>query len=94
MVQSSSGFDLFVQAETAYSEGRHNETFDLYQRAIRKIIEDENVTAVPPTAALLPDSARSHPRETLGMAWMNFVGFFKDKSMHKTKGSLPSLFFI
>ena len=81
-----SGYDLFVDAETQYSRGNVDKCFELYQRAIKKITKDEIVTAQMRTASMIPASMRDVPRETLGMAWRNFVGFFKDPQLHKTKG--------
>lgn len=86
----SSGLDLFRKAELFYYQGKVDDTFDYYQRAIKKIIKDENVTASLPTEILhSPEVAhnRAYPRELLGVVWMNFVGFFKDPVMRKDKSS-------
>ncbi|KAF9030350.1 hypothetical protein BDZ89DRAFT_1112247 [Hymenopellis radicata] len=91
----SSGLELFRKAEMFYYGGRVDDTFDYYQRAIRKIIKDENITASLPAAMVLsPEIARNraYPRELLGVVWMNFVGFFKDPDMRKDKTTAPEAY--
>lgn len=56
-----SGVSLFQKAERAYASHRSDEAFELYEKAIKKILKDENVAAKLP--AIVPDIA---PQETLG----------------------------
>lgn len=79
-----SGLVLFQRAELCYARSQVNEAFELYQRAIKKILKDENLTAKLP--AMVPDEA---PEETLCFVWMNLLGFFRDPAMNFTAGALP-----
>lgn len=72
----ATGVALFHQAEGLYAQGRIPETFELYQQAIKKILQDEIVTSRVP--AIVPIES---PQETLGCVWRNFVGFFRDTQM-------------
>ncbi|KAF9031842.1 hypothetical protein BDZ89DRAFT_1063730 [Hymenopellis radicata] len=84
----SSGLDLFRKAEVLYYQDKVDDTFDYYQRAIRKILKDEIVTAaIPAEIARDPKIANDklYPRELLGLVWRNFVGYFKDHNMKKSK---------
>ncbi|KAF8869261.1 hypothetical protein CPB84DRAFT_1839606 [Gymnopilus junonius] len=64
----SSGLLLFQQAETLYHRGDENGAFEYYQKSIKKILKDENVTAKLP-AIVPPD----FPQELLGCVWRNFI---------------------
>ncbi|KAK0486653.1 hypothetical protein EDD18DRAFT_1360662 [Armillaria luteobubalina] len=87
----SSGWNLFVQAERFYSQNDVDKTFEYYQKAIKKIVNDENITAqIPIPTGSLPDN--TFPTETLGAAWRNFIGFFKDPAMGKTKENSPEAY--
>ncbi|KAL0070510.1 Histone-lysine N-methyltransferase smyd1 [Marasmius tenuissimus] len=86
----ASGFQLFYKAEELYAQGKFDETFEYYQKAIKKITKDENPLKALP--ALCPDP--SFPLETLGAVWRNFLGFFKDPQMHKDKGNEYSLLWV
>ncbi|KAG5646720.1 hypothetical protein DXG03_002402 [Asterophora parasitica] len=68
--------------------GKPKETFEYYQKAIKKIIKDENVTAKIP--AILPDN--SMPQELLIMLWRNFVGFLRDPAMNFREESHPDAY--
>lgn len=83
----SSGVALFQRAEGFYAQGKIQEAFDLYQKSVKKILKDENVTAKIP--AIVPDD---FPQETLGAVWRNFVGFFRDPAMSFTQNSDPEAF--
>ncbi|KAF8068827.1 hypothetical protein FPV67DRAFT_1489871 [Lyophyllum atratum] len=82
-----SGLALFQRAETFYHQGDIQSAFDYYQKAIKKILKDENVTAKIP--AIVPDN---FPQELLGAVWRNFVGFFRDPQMNFTEESDPDAF--
>ena len=82
-----SGVALFQRAEGLYAQGKIQETFETYQKCIRKILRDENPTANIP--AILPDD---FPRETLGAVWRNFVGFFRDPAMSFTAETAPEAY--
>ncbi|KAG6907637.1 hypothetical protein DXG01_008131 [Tephrocybe rancida] len=86
----STGFALFQKAELAYSKGDSASAFTSYQAGIKKILKDENPTALLPypASALPPDC----PREVLGMLWRNFVGFFRDPQMGFTRDSAPAAY--
>jgi hypothetical protein len=74
-----SGINIFRRAETAYQQGNTKETFDLYQKAIQKIIRNENLsqeTSVPSGGEY-----NKFPKELLGIIWRQFNGFFRDHSM-------------
>lgn len=89
----SSGWNLFVQAETFYAQNDIDKTFEYYQKAIKKIVKDEKITAqMPIPSGSLPDD--TFPTETLGAAWRNFIGFFKDPAVGKTKGTSLNVFQI
>ena len=51
-------------------QGHTNDTFEYYQKSIKKILKDKNVIAKIP-AILLPD----FPQELLCGVWHNFIGF-------------------
>ncbi|KAK0472166.1 hypothetical protein IW261DRAFT_1665844 [Armillaria novae-zelandiae] len=71
----SSGWDFFVQAERFYSQNDIDKTLEYYQKAIKKIVKDENITAqMPIPGGSLPDN--TFPTETLDPA----VGKTKDNS--------------
>jgi hypothetical protein len=80
-----SGVELFQRAETLYFQGKVPETFEMYQKSIKKILKDENPTATLP----LPLPTDDFPRETLGVVWRNFLGFFRDPAMSFTPESHP-----
>ncbi|KAG6817119.1 hypothetical protein H0H87_012640 [Tephrocybe sp. NHM501043] len=84
----STGLALFQQAEVAYSRGNILAAFEGYQKCIKKILKDENPTALVPgiPASALPPNM---PRELLGMVWQNFMGFFRDPKMNFTETSAP-----
>ncbi|KAE9399700.1 hypothetical protein BT96DRAFT_919996, partial [Gymnopus androsaceus JB14] len=82
-----SGVSLFQKAERAYASRRSDEAFELYEKAIKKILKDENVAAKLP--AIVPDIA---PQETLGYLWQNFTGFLRDPQMNYTAESSPEAF--
>ncbi len=66
---------------------------EYYQKAIKKIVKDEKITAqMPIPSGSLPDN--TFPTETLGAAWRNFIGFFKDPAVGKTKGTSLNVFQI
>jgi hypothetical protein len=75
------GAVLLQRAEALYAQGKSEETFELYQRAIKKILKDEDVAALLP--AIVPNDT---PKETLGFLWRNFAGFFKDPIMKFATG--------
>ena len=75
------GVVLLQRAEALYAQGKSEETFELYQRAIKKILKDEDVAALLP--AIVPNDT---PKETLGFLWRNFAGFFKDPAMKFATG--------
>jgi hypothetical protein len=79
----SSGLTLFQSAEIYYFQGDIQRMLDLYQQAIKKILQDENVTGIFPLLV----SSDSFPRETLGVCWHNFVGLFWDPAMSFTEQS-------
>ncbi|KAK1228576.1 Histone-lysine N-methyltransferase smyd1 [Marasmius sp. AFHP31] len=83
-----SGFQLFYKAEQLYAQGKFDETSEYYQKAIKKITKDEDpIKALP---ALCPDP--TFPQETLGAAWRNFLGFFKNPQMRKDKDNSPEAY--
>jgi hypothetical protein len=84
----SSGLALFQNAEIYYFQGDIQRMLDLYQQAIKKILQDENVTAIFP----LPVPSDSFLQETLGVCWHNFVGLFRDPAMSFTEQSDPEAF--
>ncbi|TFK71574.1 hypothetical protein BDN72DRAFT_887621 [Pluteus cervinus] len=83
----STGLALFQQAENFYSKGQVDNTFEFYQRCIKKVIKNEIVIAKLP--ALVPNQA---PLELLGYVWMNFNGFFRDPKMNYTQETAPEAF--
>lgn len=83
----STGISLLHRAELAYAANRTDEAFDYYQRSIKKILKDEDVTALVP--AQLPPQ---YPREVLGMAWHNFLDLFRAPGMNYTEASQPEAF--
>jgi hypothetical protein len=82
-----SGLTLFQSAEQFYHQGNVNKAFEYYQKSIKKILKDENVTQILP--ALVPDD---FPRETLTAVWRNFLGFFRDPAMSFTQASHPEAY--
>ncbi|KAG6837088.1 hypothetical protein H0H93_014980 [Arthromyces matolae] len=89
----SSGYNIYVSAEMAYSRGDIVSAFESYQKAIRKILKDENPTAkVPIPASRLPLLPPHQPLELLGAVWQNFVGFFRDPQMNFTEESAPEAY--
>ncbi|EAU91994.1 hypothetical protein CC1G_05981 [Coprinopsis cinerea okayama7 len=84
----SSGVQLFMKAEQLYAQNRVDETLEYYAKAIQKIVRNENLLA--PLPALVPDP--TFPKETLGAVWRNFVGFFKDPQMRRTKENSPDAY--
>jgi hypothetical protein len=83
----SSGLALFQRAEIFYAEGKVQEAFNFYQKSVKKILKDENITAILP--AIVPDH---FPQETLGAVWRNFVCFFRDPAMSFTEKSDPEAY--
>ncbi|KDR70653.1 hypothetical protein GALMADRAFT_254688 [Galerina marginata CBS 339.88] len=83
----SSGMALFQKAESFYHQGRINDAFEYYQKSIKKILKDEDVTAKIP-AIVPPD----FPQELLGAVWRNFVGFLRDPAMNFTEESHPEAY--
>jgi hypothetical protein len=83
-----SGLTLFQSAEQFYQDGKPNDAFEGYQKSIKKILKDENVTAILP--AIVPDDF--FPRETLAAVWRNFLGFFRDPTMSFTQASHPEAY--
>jgi len=81
------GLVLFQKAELAYASHRSDEAFELYQKAIKKILKDENVVAKLPAIVL-----HNAPEETLGFLWQNLTGFFKDPAMNYTAETSPEAF--
>jgi hypothetical protein len=82
-----SGLSLFQKAETFYHQGKTNDAFEYYQKSIKKILKDEDVTAKLP--AIVPSD---FPKELLGGVWRNFVGFFRDSTMNFTEDSHPEAY--
>ncbi|KXN86638.1 SET domain-containing protein 14 [Leucoagaricus sp. SymC.cos] len=82
-----SALSIFRDAETAYSRGKPDDTFEKYQKAIKKLIRDENLfQKVPGVGPQLPD----FPQELLGVIWRNFNGFFRDEKLPQfTKETAP-----
>ncbi|KAF8658429.1 hypothetical protein AX16_001980 [Volvariella volvacea WC 439] len=77
----STGTSLFAQAESLYHLGQTDKVFEYYQLSIKRILKDEIVIAKQrlPPGIQLPDD---YPEEVLGMAWRNFVGFFRDPNLN------------
>ncbi|KAK0199440.1 hypothetical protein DFS33DRAFT_1376450 [Desarmillaria ectypa] len=72
----SSGWNFFVQAERSQAQSDIDRTFEYYQKAITKVVKDENITIQMPTpSSSMPND--TFPTETLGAAWRKFIGFFK-----------------
>jgi hypothetical protein len=84
----STGWAIFVRAEEFYHAGKMKDALDNYQRAIKKILKDEIVIAKVP----MPVTHDDMPRETLGMAWRNFVGFFRDPAMSFNEQTAPEAY--
>jgi len=84
---AETGIVIFQRAEQCYARGQVNTTFELYQRAIKKILKDEVLTAKLP--AIVPDEA---PEEALCFIWMNFLGFFRDPAMNFTAETSPEAY--
>lgn len=64
--------------------------FLLYQKAVQKILRDEDVTACPfVIPAQTPDDL---PREALVAAWRNFVAYFRDKPHLFTEEAAPAAY--
>ncbi|KAF8060832.1 hypothetical protein FPV67DRAFT_1673666 [Lyophyllum atratum] len=82
-----SGLALFKRAEASHYQGDIQSAFDDYQKAIKKILKDENVTAKIP-AIVLDDC----PQELLGYIWRSLLGFFRDRQMNFTEESDPDAF--
>ncbi|KAK7438617.1 hypothetical protein VKT23_017950 [Stygiomarasmius scandens] len=82
----SSGFSLFYKAEEAYARGLTDETFEYYQKAIKKILRDEVLDAKLPASMPLP---AEWPQELLGHLWQNFTGFFRDPRMRYNEKAAP-----
>jgi hypothetical protein len=86
----SSGVLLFQRAEGFYAQGNTQEAFNYYQKAVKKILKDENpVAQVPFPTTGFPDTL---PRHTLGLVWTNFVGFLRDPAMSFTPTSDPDAY--
>ncbi|TFK71575.1 hypothetical protein BDN72DRAFT_837476 [Pluteus cervinus] len=83
----STGFALFQHAEILYSQGKVDETFEAYQRCIKKVLKNELLTAKLPHA--VPNQV---PQEFLGYAWMNFAGFFLDPNFNYTQDTAPEAY--
>ena len=84
-----SGLELFQRAEMLYAQGNVKETFEMYQKSIKKFLKDGNPTAIFPSSSGFPDDL---PRETLGIVWRNFLGFFRDPAMSFTAESHPEAY--
>jgi hypothetical protein len=82
-----SSWTLFQAAEWFYHQGKINDSFEYYQRSIKKNLKDENVIAIVPLP--VPDGS---PQEILTAAWRNFLGFFRDPAMSFTKASHPEAY--
>lgn len=78
---------LFQLAEVLYSQGKVKDAFEYYQKAIKKILKDENVVATLP--AMVPPEM---PKETLGFVWNSFTGFIRDPAIPTTPESDPEAF--
>ncbi|KDR70544.1 hypothetical protein GALMADRAFT_229943 [Galerina marginata CBS 339.88] len=88
----ATGFALFLKAETFYGQGRNSDAFEYYQKSIKKILKDEDITAnlsIRTDAPLLPPDC---PRELLANVWRNFLALFRGASMNFTKESHPEAY--
>ncbi|KAL0070509.1 Histone-lysine N-methyltransferase smyd1 [Marasmius tenuissimus] len=83
-----SGFQLFCKAEELHAQGKADETFEYYQKAIKKITKDEDPLAEIPARLPYP----TFPQETLGAVWRNFLGFLRDPQMRKVKDNSPEAY--
>jgi len=85
------GYKLFTAGETAYMLHHDADAaLQYYQKAIKKIIKDEVVTAqmpIPPGS--LPPN---FPTETLAMVFQNLCGFFRDPAMNYTEKTAPEAY--
>ncbi|KAG7444592.1 uncharacterized protein BT62DRAFT_1028149 [Guyanagaster necrorhizus] len=82
----STGWNLFRQAQTLYARGDADGAFERYQKAIMKIVRDENVMRrLPISSDAFPDDI--FPTQTLGAAWRNFIALFRDPALGKTRGA-------
>ncbi|KAG7444598.1 uncharacterized protein BT62DRAFT_899415 [Guyanagaster necrorhizus] len=87
----STGWNLFREAQTLYARGDADGAFKRYQKAIKKIVNDENVMRqLPIPGEVFPDD--TYPRQTLGAAWRNFIGLFKDSALGKTRENSPDAY--
>ncbi|KAG5637025.1 hypothetical protein H0H81_006060 [Sphagnurus paluster] len=83
----SSGLQLFQRAELLYQQGKPSDTFEYYQKSIKKILKDENVIAKIP----FPVPA-DFPQELICVVWRNFLGFLRDPTMNFTEKSHPDAY--
>ncbi|KAK7045382.1 hypothetical protein VNI00_007631 [Paramarasmius palmivorus] len=82
------GIQLLTQAEQYYAQSRIDDALEFYTKAIKKIVKDENLLGT--FSLISPDP--NLPRETLGAAWHNFVGVFKDPLLHRNQHNSPDAY--
>ncbi|KAF6753014.1 hypothetical protein DFP72DRAFT_903114 [Ephemerocybe angulata] len=88
----TTGYAIFQNAERAYMlEHNTKKALDLYQKAIKRIMQKENVLTV--MFAHRPRGLTNDmPSETLAMAFRNFCGFFRDPAMNFTEATAPEAY--
>jgi hypothetical protein len=62
-----------------------------YQKCVKRILKDEIAGARIP-AGMTSIQPNEYPRETLGAAWHNFVGFLRDPQMNFTAETAPEAY--
>ena len=78
----SSGLALFQKAEMFFHQGRTNDTFEYYQKSIKR----------PRCSCQNCSHRAAFPLELLGSVWCNFVGFFSNPAMNFTEASHPEAY--
>ncbi|KAF9534059.1 hypothetical protein CPB83DRAFT_805144 [Crepidotus variabilis] len=85
-MSGNTGMSLFQRAELLYHAGDTRGALDGYCKSIKRILNDENVTALAPVGPM-PDN---FPREMLGLVWQNFVGFLRDPNLNFNEDTAPA----
>lgn len=75
------GFDLFIEAEQLYRQGRFADALEFYRLSVKRILKDGDINYPMPVTVSV-----DLPVEVLGCVWANFVGFFRDAEMSFTQG--------
>ncbi|KAF9534061.1 hypothetical protein CPB83DRAFT_879926 [Crepidotus variabilis] len=84
----NSSIALLNQAQVAFHAGDTRGALEWYYKGIKKILNDENVTALAPTVITLDN----YPHELLGLAWSGFLGCFKDSSLGLNENTVPEAY--